>query len=141
MWWFNYRPETSAAHRCSVLLSGFSSVDPVGRISKSNLEGRTTSLIISWDSWLYQIWFGQSGVTNIPTVLSFHIFCIILGYAYERWESIKFQTCPWLCEWIHSNSFRIWPVWHKLFKLSINAWCKEVNCCCWNKSQLSQQQI
>ena len=36
------------------------------------------------------------------------------GYTYKRWESIKFQTCPLLCEWIHSNTFRIWPVRHRL---------------------------
>ena len=88
MWWFNYSPETSAA-RCIVLLSGCSSVGLVGRTSKSDLGGRATSfLIISWDSWLYQIWFGQSGVTNIPTALSFHIFCITLaGMHIKVWKA------------------------------------------------------
>ena len=49
-------------------------------------------------------------------------------------ETHKIPDLSWLCEWIHSNAFMIWPVWRKLLKLSINVWWKYVNC--WNKSQL-----
>ena len=85
MWWFNYCPETRAALRCGVLLSGCSFVDLVGRASKSDLSERKTSLL-SWDSWQYQIWFEQSRGTNIPTVLSFHILCITFFMHIKGWK-------------------------------------------------------
>ena len=109
-------PETKAARRAKCSCSGCSSDVLFGRISMSDLGGKSKSIItISWNMW-YQNWLGQSGTIKMPVALSLMIFCNTLSIQLNggKHKNVYCSMTLWRHQWLQllvlADRQRIYPV-------------------------------